>query len=68
MQGNLPLDVGLLYECANPDCFHCGTLLNMHETSWKDVWDSNFEDLVPIPICPACNEPQMIWEGEDDGT
>jgi len=65
MQGNLPLDTGLLYECANPDCFYVGSLLNLHEVTWKDYWDSRFEDLLPRSTCPSCAEPMMIWEAED---
>jgi len=62
MQSNLPLDVGLLYECANPKCFYVGSLLTMHETNWKEYWDSTFEDLIPRPVCPSCQQPMMTWE------
>jgi len=66
MQGNLPFtDVGLLYECANPDCFYCGTLLSMNEVVWKDYWDRRAEDLLPRSVCPSCYQPMMIWENDE---
>ena len=65
MQGNLPLDTGLLYECANPDCFYVGTLLRLDEVDWVDRWNSHLEDLVPHSVCPSCRQPMMIWDGED---
>jgi len=66
MQGNLPLKAGLLYECANPECFYCGTLLNLNEVDWKDFWNSQIENLDLRATCPSCAEPMMIWDGEDE--
>jgi len=68
MQGNLPLlNAGLLYECANPDCFHVGTLLTLDEVDWKDFWNSEIEDLDLRSVCPSCKQPMMIWDGEENG-
>lgn len=67
MQPKLPLrDVGLLYECANPDCFYCGSLLDTNDVVWKYYWNSEIEDLDLRSTCPSCSEPMMIWS--DDGT
>lgn len=65
MQGNLPLNVGLLYECMNPDCFYDGTLLRMDDVVWKHYWDSRAEDLLVRSVCPSCHEPMAIWDEGD---
>ena len=67
MQPKLPLSAGLLYECANPDCFYCGSLLDLEDVVWKDYWDSSIEDLSVRATCPSCSDPMMIWS-DDDGT
>ena len=64
MQPKLPLG-GLLYECANPDCYYCGSLMGLEDVTWKDVWNSQIGDLDLIPMCPSCNEPMMIWSADD---
>jgi len=67
MQGRLPLSgTGTLYECANPDCFHCGTLHDMHEVIWVDFWNSRLEILDIRSVCPACQQPMMIWDEEGE--
>jgi len=64
----LPLSgIGLLFECANSECFYCGTLLNFIDCSFKDVWNSEIGDLDLVVICPSCREPLMVWE-DNDGT
>lgn len=63
-QAYLPLS-GLLFECANEDCFFCGSLLPMDEVVWKDFWNSTIADLDVRPVCPSCEEPMMHWESED---
>ena len=66
MQPKMPLNVGLLYECANPDCFYCGSLLDMNDVEWVHYWDSDLDDLSFRSVCPSCREPMMIWNGGDD--
>ena len=51
-----------LYECLNPMCFYCETLLKTDEVVWKEVWDSDFEDLVMRPRCPSCSEAMAFWD------
>ena len=64
MQPRLPLNVELLFECANPDCFYCGSLIGVEDVSWIHFWNSEIEDLDMRSVCPSCNEPLMIWEDE----
>jgi len=67
MQGRLPLSgTGTLYECANPECFCCGTLQDMHEVVWKDFWNSSLEILDIRATCPSCTDPMMIWDIEGE--
>jgi len=67
MQPQLPLiSNGLLYECANPECFHVGSLLRIHECGWQEYWDSEAEDLLLRSVCPSCQQPMMIWSDEDE--
>lgn len=56
----------LLYECANSDCFYDGVLVDFFDVKWKDVWNSTLQDVEPIPICPSCEEPVMVWNGVDE--
>lgn len=66
IQPKLPLKgTGLLYECANPECFYCGTLMSMEDVSWAEYWDTSAEDLLLRSVCPACREPMMIWEEDE---
>ena len=65
MQAKLPL-FGVHYECANPECFYVGALLTFEDVCWKDVWNSEIDDLDLVPTCPSCQDPMMIWR--DDGT
>ena len=58
----LPLNVGLLYECANPECFYCESLLSLEDVVWKHYWNSEIGDLDLRSVCPSCGEPMMIWE------
>lgn len=51
-----------LYECMNSDCFYCATLSRLEEVHWKEVWNSEIEDLDMIPTCPSCNEPMAFWD------
>jgi len=68
MQVKLPLSgIGLLYECANIECFYEGTLINFTDGSYKYVWNSEIGDLDVVPVCPSCLQPMMVWE-DDDGT
>jgi len=63
MQPKLPLaKIGLRYECANPECFYVGALMNFEDVTWKDVWDSHIGDLEHVAHCPSCADPVMIWE------
>jgi len=69
MQSQLPLRLdGVLYECANPECFYVGTLLTMHDVVWKDFWNTSLQDMDVRPVCPSCSQPMMHWDGENDGT
>jgi len=65
MQPKLPLDNALLYECANSECFYCGSLLDMEDVVWKHYWDSRAEDLLLRSTCPSCGDPMMIWSEKD---
>ena len=65
MQPKLPM-FNVMYECGNPDCFYVGSLLTLEDVSWRDVWNSNLQDLDLIPICPSCADPMMIWDGENE--
>ena len=64
MQPKLPL-FKLLYECANPECFYCGSLMDLEDVIWREMWNSEIRDLDVIPFCPSCAEPMMIWSNED---
>lgn len=67
MQPKLPLVADrILYECANPDCFYCGSLLDRTDVKWVHFWNSESEDLDFRAVCPACNDPMMIWDDDDD--
>jgi len=66
MQGMLPLSTGLLYECANSDCFYVGVLLRMTDVIWKDYYDHREGDLLPLAACPSCVEPMMIWNEDEN--
>lgn len=68
MQPKLPLDVGLYYECANPDCFYLGALLDMEDVVWKHYWNSDIGDLDLRSVCPSCDNPMMIWSDNDAKT
>lgn len=69
MQGKLPLSgIGLLYECANIECFYDGTLLNFVDCSYKEVWNSELGDLDLVVVCPSCHEPMMVWMEVDYGS
>ena len=48
-----------IHMCLNADCFYCETILDVTECVLKDVWDSNYEELVLIPHCPSCGE--VMW-------
>ena len=61
-QPKLPLNVGLLYECANPDCFYCGSMLDLEDVAWKHYWNHDAGDLDLRAVCPSCGDPMMIWE------
>ena len=65
-QPQLPLKVGLLYECMNPKCFYVGALLKASDVVWKHFWNTNIEDLDLRATCPSCSEPMAIWKGGDD--
>jgi len=65
MQGKLPLSRTLNYECANPDCYYCGTILWLDDVVWKEIWNSEIHDLDCVAHCPSCVQPMMIWEDED---
>ena len=64
MQGVLPLNVGLLYECANPNCFYEGSLLDMENVDWKEYWCHESEDFQLRSVCRSCGNPMMIWSDE----
>ena len=67
IQPKLPLSgVGLKYECANPECFYCGALMDLEDVVWKDYWSPELKDLTLVPFCPSCNDPMMIWDEEGD--
>jgi hypothetical protein len=63
-QSHLPIG-RLVYECANPECFFCESLLPMEEVVWKDYWNSTLKDLDVRPACPSCEQPMMSWEDEN---
>jgi len=54
----------VMYECSNPDCFYCGSLFTFEDVDWRDVWSSEFEDLVPVAKCASCGGAMMFWEEE----
>jgi len=60
---NMPQSFG--YECLNNDCFYCSSILGHDDVTWKNVWDSEVEDLLLIAHCPSCAEPMAFWEDED---
>lgn len=66
LQPKLPLGSGLLYECANPECFYVGALLRTTEIMWVTYWSHELEDLDLRATCPSCAEPMMIWHEDDD--
>jgi len=55
-----------LYECLNPQCFYCETLLKTEEASWKEQWNSEIDDLDMRPVCPSCSEPLAFWDYETE--
>ena len=65
MQPKLPLSVGLLYECANPQCFYVGALLDQEDVVWKDFYNHEIQDMDLRSTCPSCGDPMMIWSDED---
>ena len=65
LQPKLPI-YGVMYECANPDCFYCESMMTFEDVTWKPLWNSEIEDLDLVPHCASCGEPMMIWR--DDGT
>lgn len=67
MQPKLPLrGLGLKYECLNPDCFYCGSLMGVHEVRWVHFWNSQIEDLDLRSTCPSCHDPLAIWDDDTD--
>lgn len=68
MQSKLPFRDGILYECANPECFYVGTLLSFEDVVWKHYYDSTLEDLDLRPTCPSCGDPMMLWHDDLDIT
>ena len=66
MQPKLPLNVGLLYECMNPQCFYVGALMRAHEVKWVHYYDHELEDLELRSVCASCAEPLAIWHEDDD--
>jgi len=51
-----------LYECVNPKCFYCETLMKTDEVNWKEQWNSEMEDLDMRAECPSCSEPMAFWD------
>ena len=68
MQLRMPI-ARVMYECANPDCFYCGTLLRYDDVCWDHHWNSEIGDLDLIAKCPSCRQAMMLWdERNQDGT
>ena len=53
-----------IHMCLNADCFYCEVILDITDAVYKEVWDSNLEDVVPIPHCPSCGE--ILWRERND--
>lgn len=66
MQPKLRLNVGLLYECANPECFYVEALMSFDEVSWVHYWNHDLGDLDLRAVCASCREPLMIWHDSDE--
>ena len=56
---SLLIGAAVLHLCLNDDCFYCDSALDIDELVWKEVWNSEIEDLDPIPHCPSCGE--VVW-------
>ena len=51
--------------CLNAHCFYCETIMGWDDVVVRDAWDSDLEDLVPVPHCPSCDE--VMWREVNDG-
>jgi len=55
----------VLHYCLNKDCFYVDSILDLDDIVWKEVWNSEIEDLDMIPHCPSCQEV-LYREVNDD--
>ena len=58
----------MAYECGNPHCFYCASLLGLDDVVFRDRWHSEIGDLALVAFCPSCDEPMMVWEDERPDT
>lgn len=54
VQLRLPVGIGV-YECLDGSCFYRGTILDIHEVTWKYEWCHSVHDLELVALCPACH-------------
>ena len=64
MQAKLFYTGEYLYWCVNPDCFYDQSIIEFEDILWREAWNSDLEDVVPIAMCPAC--ATNLW-GERSG-
>lgn len=68
VQSNFKFGSGNLYECVNTACFYNEILLGFNEVSWKDVWSTDYQCLVPVPVCPSCRDEVIFWSENEKET
>lgn len=58
-------DLPVLYECVNRECYFHETLMKWSEVEVKERWSHQHEDLIVVPICPACHDECEEWSDQD---
>ena len=59
MQQKLFYCQAVIHMCLNENCFYFECFLDLEDIVWRELWDSQIEDLAMIPHCPSCNE--VLW-------